>query len=275
MAAWLRLVTLAVWIGLMACPAAAADLEPRTVAAFDRYVAVTEAQAAAAGQFLAVDALAANERQAALARLRRGELVIDRPQTTQGGTPIDIPSGLVHHWRGTAFIPGATVAQAVALLQDYDRHAQIYSPNVARSRTLSKDGDVYRVYLRFFMKKVITVVVNSEHEARFSSSAPDRAQSRIHSLRIAEVEDPDTPREREMPVGRDGGYLWRLNTYWRFLDRDGGTYIQCEAISLTRAIPTGLGWLVGPFVTSIPRESLAFTLETTRQVLAGQIANRK
>ncbi len=275
MAVWQRLVTPSVCVVLMTQPAAAADLEPRTVAAFDRYVAVTGAQAAAAQQFLAVDALADAERRAALARLRRGELVIDRPRTMEGGKPIEIPSGLVHHWRGTAFIPGATVGQAVALLQDYDRHAEIYPPNVARSRTLSKDGDVYRVYLRFYMKKVITVVVNSEHEARFSWPAPDRAQSRIHSLRIAEVEDPDTPREREMPVGRDGGYLWRLNTYWRFLERDGGTYIQCEAISLTRAIPLGLGWLVGPFVTSIPRESLTFTLETTRKTLAGQIADRK
>jgi hypothetical protein len=275
MAVWQRLVTPSVCVVLVALPAAAADLEPRTVAAFDRYVAVSGAQAAAAPQFLAVDALADAERRAALARLMRGELVIDRPQTREGGKPIDIPSGMVHHWRGTAFIAGSTVAQAVALLQDYDRHAEIYRPNVARSRTLSKDGDVFRVYLRFYMKKVITVVVNSEHEARFSWPAPDRAQSRIHSLRIAEVEDPDTPGEREMPVGQDGGYLWRLNTYWRFLERDGGTYIQCEAISLTRAIPLGLGWLVGPFVTSIPRESLTFTLETTRKTLAGQIADRK
>ena len=275
MAVWQRLVTPSACLVLMAVPAAAADLEPRTAAAFDRYVVVSESQAAAAQQFLAVDALADAERRAALERLRRGELVIDRPRTTRDGKPIEIPSGLVHHWRGTAFIAGATVGQAVALLQDYDRHGEIYRPNVARSRTLSKDGDVFRVYLRFYMKKVITVVVNSEHEARFSWPAPDRAQGRIHSLRIAEVEDPDTPGEREMPVGQDGGYLWRLNTYWRFLERDGGTYIQCEAISLTRAIPLGLGWLVGPFVTSIPRESLTFTLETTRKTLAGQIADRK
>ena len=275
MAVWQRLVMPPACVVLMALPAAAANLEPRTAAAFDRYVVVSESQAAAAQQFLAVDALADAERRAALERLRRGELVIDRPRTTQDGKPIEIPSGMVHHWRGTAFIAGATVGQAVALLQDYDRHGEIYRPNVARSRTLSKDGDVFRVYLRFYMKKVITVVVNSEHEARFSWPAPDRAQSRIHSLRIAEVEDPDTPGEREMPVGQDGGYLWRLNTYWRFLERDGGTYIQCEAISLTRAIPLGLGWLVGPFVTSIPRESLTFTLETTRKTLAGQIADRK
>jgi hypothetical protein len=118
-------------------------------------------------------------------------------------------------------------------------------------------------------------VVNSEHEARFSSPAPDRAESRIYSTRIAEVESPDTPSEREKPVGRDGGYLWRLNTYWRFLERDGGTYIQCEAISLTRGIPFGLGWVVGPFVTSIPRESLTFTLETTRKALARGPADSK
>ena len=128
MAVWQRLVTPPVCVVLMALPAAAADLEPRTVAAFDRYVAVTGAQAAAAQQFLAVDALADAERRAALARLRRGELVIDRPQTMEGGKPIEIPSGLVHHWRGTAFIAGATVAQAVALLQDYDRHAEISLP---------------------------------------------------------------------------------------------------------------------------------------------------
>lgn len=121
---------------------------------------------------------------------------------------------------------------------------------------------------RFVTKKVITVTVNSEHEARFSRVGPDRAESRIRSTRIAQVEDAGTPAEREMPVGRDGGYLWRLNTYWRFLERDGGTSVQCESISLTRGIPMGFGWLIGPFVTSIPRESLEFTLATTRKALA-------
>ena len=120
------------------------------------------------------------------------------------------------------------------------------------------------------MKKVITVVVNTENDARFTRLGPDRVQSRIYSTRVAEVEDPGTPQEKEMPIGHDGGYLWRLYTYWRFLERDGGTYVQCEAISLTRGIPLGFGWLIGPFVTSIPRESLAFTLETTRKTLAAR-----
>jgi hypothetical protein len=159
------------------------------------------------------------------------------------------------------------VDQALTLLQDYDRHAEIYRPAIARSQLLSRDGDVFRVYLRFYMKKVITVVVNTENEARFTRPGPDRAQSRIYSLRVAEVADPGTPQEREHPIGNDGGYLWRLYTYWRFLERDGGTYVQCEAISLTRGIPPVLGWIIRPFVTSIPRESLTFTLETTRKTL--------
>jgi hypothetical protein len=111
------------------------------------------------------------------------------------------------------------------------------------------------------------VVVNSEHDARFERPRPDRAASRIVSTRIAEVENPGTPRETEKPVGNDGGYLWRLNSYWRFLERDGGTFIQCESISLTRGIPLGFGWLIGPFVNSIPAETLTFTLETTRKRL--------
>jgi hypothetical protein len=174
---------------------------------------------------------------------------------------------MIHHWVGTAFIPGATVDQALATLQDYDRHERIYAPTVARSKLLSKDGQRFRFFLRFRMKKVITVVVNSEHEAFFNRGA-DRAEGWIHSTRIAEVENPDEPGEREKPVGQDGGYLWRLNTYWRLLARDGGLYLQCESVSLTRGIPAGFGWIVGPFVTSIPRESLTFTLETTRRQLS-------
>ena len=260
---------------LAASPALGADLEPRTVAGFDRYIRVTEAQTRARPEFLVVDALPEQERRTALASLRRGESVIERGQTREAGEAVEAPGGLIHHWRGTAWVPNASVAQAVALLQDYDQHAAIYRPNVARSRTISRDGDLFRVYLRFFMKKVITVVVNSEHDARFSFPSADRAESRIYSTRIAEVENPDTASEREKPVGHDGGYLWRLNTYWRFLERDGGTYIQCEAISLTRGIPFGLGWVVGPFVTSIPRESLTFTLETTRTALGRRPGDAK
>jgi hypothetical protein len=254
-------------LGLITTAVAAADLQPRTIAAFDRYVRTTEAQMVP-DPFLRIDGLPDVERRAKLAELGRGELYIERLSTREAGKPIEVPGGLIHHWLGAVYVPGASLGQALELLQDYDHHADIFRPAIARSKLVSRDDDVFRVDLRFSMKKVITVVVNTENEASFTRLAPDRAQSRIYSLRIAEVADPGTPRERERPVGHDGGYLWRLFTYWRFLERDGGTYVQCEAISLTRGIPFALRWLIGPFVTSIPRESLAFMLETTRKTLA-------
>jgi hypothetical protein len=255
-------VVLAVSTGTMA----GAELQPQTVAAFDRYVRATESRMAG-DSFLHIDSLPPDQGRTTLLALRRGELHIERMSSRESGTSIDVPDGMIHHWLGTVFVDGATLDQALALLQDYDRHSEIYRPAIAQSRTLARDGDVFRVQLRFSMKKVITVVVNSENEARFTRLGSDRAQSRIRSLRIAEVANPGTPLEHEYPVGRDGGYLWRLYTYWRFLERDGGTYVQCEAVSLTRSIPRLVSWLVGPFVTSIPRESLTFTLVTTRAAL--------
>ena len=265
-----RLLTAAaISVGLLGTtPAEPADLEPRTIAAFDRYVRVAETEAAARAQFLRLDALPEAQRRTRQDELRAGMLHIERLTTLDGGREIAVPDGLVHHWVGTVFAPGASVEQALKILQDYDNHAEIYRPAVVQSRLLSRNGDRFRMFLRFSMTKVITVVVNTEHDAQFYRDGPERARSRIYSTRIAQVESAGTPNERELPVGRDGGYLWRLNTYWRLLQRDGGIYVQCESISLTRGIPFGFAWMIRPFVTSIPRESLEFTLNTTRKTLA-------
>ncbi len=269
----LRRVLLAIGLAaVVATSPAAAELKPETVAAFDRYIRVTEARIDAELQderrFLYLDTLPVEARSGPMAKVAAGGLLIERLQTREASRPIDVPDGLVHHWLGVVFVPRGTTAAAVALLQDYDRHAAIYAPAVERSRTLERSGDTFRVFLRFFMRKVISVTVNSDHEARFTRVAPGRAYSRVVSTRVQEVEHAGTRSERELPIGRDGGYLWRINSYWRFLERDGGVYVQCESVTLSRDIPFGLGWVVGPFVTSIPRESLTFTLETTRKQLA-------
>jgi hypothetical protein len=249
--------------------AAAADLQTSTLKAFDRYVRVTEVRLSGSRPFLWIDGLPDEKRREALDIVRRNQLSIERLEMKENGREIDVPGGMIHHWVGTAFVPGATIDGALALLQDYNAHQRIYAPTVESSKLLSRDGDRFHLFLRFMMKKVITVVVNSEHEAQFRRPAADRAEGWIHSTRIAEVENAGASNEREKPVGNDGGYLWRLNTYWRLVARDGGLYIHCESVSLSRGIPVGFGWLVGPFVTSIPRESLTFTLETTRKQLEG------
>lgn len=248
--------------------AIAADLQSRTAAAFDRYVRTIEAQMPRRSAFLWVDRAGDAARRKTHEALGRGELVIESIDRNDTGINRDAPDGMVHHWIGTVFVPGGTVNGALALLQDYDRHASVYAPAVTQSKLLSRNGDVFRMHLRFTMTRVITVVVNTESEAVFMREAPDRARSYIRSTRVAEVENAGQPDERELPVGHDGGYLWRLNSYWRLLERDGGVYVECESISLSRDIPFGFGWVVKPFVTSLPKDSLAFTLETTRKVLA-------
>jgi hypothetical protein len=87
------------------------------------------------------------------------------------------------------------------------------------------------------------------------------------------VDNAGEANERLEPLGHDRGFLWRMNTYWRFEEKDGGTYIECQSISLTRDIPTGLGWMIGPYVNSVPRESLTFTLATTRSAILTRIAS--
>ena len=263
----IRVAWLPLFLVVAGVTASAAELRPHTVAAFDRYVALTEMRMDGPAPPLRVDSLPDARRTQAQAELKAGRTWIEALQTRDGEREVEVADGLVHHWTGTIFLPGARVGQVVGILQDYERHSAIYAPVVQQSKLLSRDGDRFRMFLRFYQRKGITVIVNSEHDARFVTVSPRHVTARIRSTRVAEVEDAGTPQERELPVGRDGGYLWRLYTYWQFVERDGGVYLQCESITLTRGIPTGLGWLIKGFVTSIPRESLVFTLEMTRKAL--------
>jgi hypothetical protein len=120
------------------------------------------------------------------------------------------------------------------------------------------------------MKRILSVVLNTEYDVRYRPVGSNRMHVRSYATRIAEIEDPDSPMPREQPVGNDSGFLWRFNNYCSIEQRQDGTYVQCETISLTRDIPTGLGWMVGPFVKSIPRESLEFTLGRMQAALANQ-----
>ena len=261
------------WLPLLAlgAPVEAAELRADTLDAFNRYVRVTEARmdTELRGQvaFLGIDRLDTAARQETYARLKRGDIVISRLVTRDAGRAIEAPKGMIHHWTGTSFIPGATVERTVALMQGYDRYQDIYAPNVRRSRTLGRQGDRFTVYLQLFMKKVIGVVLNTENDVQYNKLTASRVHVRSYSTRIAEVRDPDTKAEAEAPVGNDSGFLWRFNNYCSLDGRAEGTYVQCESVSLSRAIPPGLGWIVGPFVTSIPRESLEFTLGSMRKAL--------
>jgi hypothetical protein len=252
---------LALFATLSGVTFSAAELRPKTTAAFDRYVEAAErrmsGEVKSPTSFIWPDTLDAARQQDVRARLRRGEVVTERLRVAE---KIDVPDALVHHWVGIVFIPSAHVRDAVRLMQDYDRHASLFAPNVVQSKILARNGDRFRVFLRFYMKKVISVTLNTENDAQFVTVAPDRVYSTIRSTRVSEVEDAGTPAEKELPPGQGHGFMWRLNTYWRFLERDGGTYVQCESITLSRDVPVGLGWVIKPIITEVPKDSLTLTL---------------
>ena len=261
------LLTLATILVVACLRAPAEQLNPETVAAFNHYVELSERQMHDA-PFLHIDGLRPSDCDAEFVRLKAGLVIADRLQTRDQGQPIVVRGGLIHHWIGTAFIPGVTLAQTLSFLEDYDNQYKFYGPDVQQSKLVERNGDHFRILLRLRKTKVVTVILNTEYDVKYTRLDADRAASDSRSTRIAEVENAGRPNESEKPVGNDSGFLWRLNSYWRFQQRDGGVYVQLEAISLTRDIPTGLGWLISPFISSIPKESLVFTLSRTRQALA-------
>jgi len=251
--------------------ASAAELKQKTTTAFDRYVAATEArfpnELRPGGTFLYVDGLSADAKAKAYEQLKQGEVLVEKLETKAPGASSDVPDGMVHHWVGLIFIPGATLASTLPIVKDYDRRAELYKPDVSASRTISHNGDDFKMFLRLHQKKFTTVDFNTTYDVHWGQVDATKVFSNSISTRIAEVKDPARPDGEELPVGSGHGYLWRLNTYWRFEEKDGGVYLQCEALSLTRDMPTGLGWLLKPLVTSIPKQSLNRALGQTRKVV--------
>jgi hypothetical protein len=222
------------------------------------------------GAFLYVDNLPPDARQSSFQKLMKGEVLVEKRETKSPGLNSGVPDGIVHHWIGIIFIPGVTLTQLLPILKDYDRRAELYKPDVIASHLISRERDDYKFFMRLYQKRFTTIVFNTEYSAHWGQADSHRIYSNSISTRIAEVKDADHVDGEEWPVGQGHGYLWRLNTYWRYEEKDNGVYMQCEALSLTRDIPFGLGWLLKPLITKIPRESLNRALGQTRTVVLEQ-----
>jgi hypothetical protein len=262
--------SLSLWHVIVASPflfAAAANGQPKTtlkketINAFEAYVTKFEKKIndriSGAKPFLWIDTQNPDSRD----RARRGEALIFKSDEN-----VDVPDGIIHVWGVTAFVAGARTEDAVKLLLDYNRHKNVY-PSVTDSRILAKDGDTVKGYLRFRYTKAITVVLNSEHLAKLTKLGQGRYSISVRSTRFAEVAGFGTPDERELPEGKDSGFLWRLNSYWFLDQKKDGIFIECQSLTLSRNIPFGLGWIIGSFVESIPRDSLKELIEGTRKAL--------
>lgn len=239
------------------------ELSPKTLEAFEAYVRRAEAEMdeteRGSSSFLWSDLNAHRTRD-----ISKGKVVA---QFWSCRRPTDVPDGLIHDWIAAAFIPESTIQDLLAVMQDYNNHKNIYKPEVIDSRLLAHNDNDFKIYLRLVKKKVITVVLDTDHDVHFRPINHRRWVCRSYTTRIAEVENAGRSDERVLEADTGYGFLWRLYSYWRMQERDPGVVVECRAVSLTREVPFGLGWAIEPIIQKLPKESLINTLEATRQAL--------
>jgi hypothetical protein len=262
--------------GLLLLPgqAGATELKPEAVRGFGTYVQRAEqrmqGEIRPGSPFLWMDGLPEAERLDMESRLQQGEVVTERMEDKNASEGTYTPGAKVHHWLGTVFIPAATLKQVLFLAQDYDEQQKYFQPQVVKSKLVSRNGDDFKIYLRLKQVEIITVIFDTDHDVHYVHLDTARAYSISRTTRVVEVSHPGEPDERSLPEGNDHGFLWRLNSYWRFAETPRGVYVQCEAISLSRDIPFGLNFIAGRFVEGIARESLEFTLQSMRTAAMDQ-----
>ena len=220
--------------------------------AWDRYLAAANADMAsgAHGNFLWVDE--AGER---LRQVRAGEVLV-----VPVHAPKPVPGGLIHHWIGAAFIRGARVEDVMSVVRNYNRYTDYYKPSVIDAKTLSQKAaedrfSVVMVDKAMFMRRAL----DSDYQSRFVELDERKWYSVAETTRVQEVSD-----EGRIPDGEGSGYIWRLASISRYEERDGGVYIETEAMALSRTIPAALHWVVDPIVRRVSKASLATSLGQTR-----------
>ncbi|MFN8006450.1 MAG: hypothetical protein U0V70_05385 [Terriglobia bacterium] len=265
----LGVIATALCFNLTASAQAIAKLRPETLASFNDYVKSAESSIQLRIE-KKIPALWLYENPENRARALQGKIVTERLNTPQTGA---VAGGMIHDWIAGMFIPGASIGEVLQVLQDFNRHKQIY-PEVIDSKLIKRDGNTYLSYLRLKKEKIITVVLDTEHEATYLQVEPNRWVCRSYSRKIAEVNAPDTSDEKELPPGEDHGFLWRLNAYWQLQQVSEGVFLECRAVSLTRDVPTMLAWLINPIISDLPGESLRGTLEASRAAIQARTAAR-
>lgn len=246
-----------IWIFLLAGSAVAASLQPTTDRFYLNYLQTVEKRLGGREKFLLIDQVTGLRE-----RVRDGELFVEERRPAN-----EPPGGLIHHYEGAVFIPRATVKQVLDVVQNYDQHKRYYSPEVIDSKILKREGNDFEIRLRLLKKKVLTVVLETEHKVKYKEVAPTKWESVSRSTKITEVDHPGTEREAEGAPGTGHGFVWRLDSFWRFQEADGGVYVECTSLSLSRDIPFGMGRMIRPIIADLPFESLRGVLNNTRKAV--------
>jgi hypothetical protein len=236
-------------MGLAGSPVMGAELQKKTVTAWDEYVRLTEERITkelnSSSGFLAQDFQAVPKAQVGRDAALSGQILVEKMKTLNPrGRKIKVPAGTIHHWRGSVFIPDVDLGSVLAQVR-----------NPAQQKDL---------YLKLVRSKIVTVTYNTEHLVEYQRHGEGLASSRSIATKVAELEDAGTPSEREKPEGKDHGFLWRMNSYWRYQQVDGGVLVECESLTLSRGVPIILLPFVKSIITGVARESMQRTLSSMR-----------
>lgn len=262
-----RILVLAVVLLGAALPANAIELQSTTLAAWQDYVlgadVHTQSRQAAKDSFLWIDESADRAR-----RVRRGETVV-APLLDHGMRPV--PNGVIHHWIGAVFVPGATVESLLAVVHDYGRYREIYRPGVADSKSLAANAND-QTFSMIWQRRVLFIdaAVQGWYRAHDVLADSRRGYRVVDATRIQQIEDYRHASEHPLPPDTGDGFMWRIHSIARFEQRDGGLYLEIEAMALTRDIPASLQWLVAPVIKRLSVNSLVTTLEQTRKAVSAK-----
>jgi hypothetical protein len=257
-------------LSLPALEAAELELKPDTLQCWDEYVQKAKLAIEQRGHG-AVPFLWMDENPDRAARVSGGEIVVWPVGDT---SPKRVPSGLIHDWIGAAFIPGVRIEDILTVVRDYSRYKDIYKPGVLDAKLLSQAGaeDRFSMLLRngsFFTKTAI----DGEFSSSYTKLEDGRWQSESCLTRVQEIENYGLPGERKLSPDAGHGYIWRMCSLSQLEERDGGVYVNEELIALSRDVPSALRWMAGPIIRRVARESVAASIEKTRQAVKARAAD--
>jgi len=242
----------------------AVELQRGTLDAWKEYIRRADARMqerlAAGRTFLWTDE--SGERRS---RVEQGEVVV-APQVGRGTQ--EVPGGLIHDWVGAAFLPHAGIADLMAVVHDYDRYKEVYRPAVADSKALACDTEEQEFSMTWRRRVLfVNAAIAGNYRAHDFAVDGRRGYNIAETVSMREIENYGHTGEHLLPAGSGNGYIWRLHSIARWEERDGGVYLEMEAIALTRDIPGSLRWLVAPVVNRLSINSLTTMLRQTREAV--------
>jgi hypothetical protein len=181
------------------------------------------------------------------------------------GGGLAVPSGLIHHWIGTVFIPNVRLLDAVAVLQDYDSYSEIYQPGVVESKLLNRTGQEFKYRLKFVQKGFgVEAGLLGEFRSMYFLLNSRTGYSLTEATDLVELQDVAGAVEQPLPMSKAHGYIEKVFTIVRYRESETGVYVEVDTLTLSRGVPATVRWLIAPIIQRFSRRTMAATLESLR-----------